>query len=962
MKVSVSQPDASDLSLLAEAIEPILEAANARDILAEELEQQGSRLLEVLKHLLDHYLSVDPNKASAIAEHAYALSHSLPEASTRALGQWCRALGLISLGEFQRAIPHFETAFHDYHRANDPVSAFRVATRQVQALAMIGDLQAAQQRADEARRGFKAQNLRLEAAQVENNLGIIQTRLGQYHEAVMTLQEAKRGFEEHANQLGIARTHVNLGWAYEGLDKFQEAQHHFQGAIGIFKTLDNRQLMAGTLINLAQLHRREGKLVLVLDTLAEAKALLCQTTSQAELALAELEEARTYYDLNLLDEAQSLAERLKSMFAEKDMQLEVLEASTLLGMSLVKAGSYTRAQAVLEEAQRGWQTLGNAAQSAWVDSYLAMLMLALLEAGVETVSVQDVEAAIEAARQGFETSQSQAGMAVVYVAQGQLALFRGEITEAQHALQHSERLALELGLTDLLIRSLHLLGIVAARRRQTKHAEAYFQRAIKELETVRASLQVDEFKAAYFGEKLDVYGDLMALLVKQGRYAEALYTIERSKSRALLDLLTQGSSNSAGDSQLAGLQGELQEVRSQLNTAYLSIESSRAELSQSNTTSWQSIREAEQRVSSILREMERQSAQNPSQLLVPDVHSVQQALSPGTSIITYAALGEELLAFVLSKDDLRCVQSLGKLSEVTEHLERLSFFMLRVAQGQAYEEVYGAGVLLERTCRTLQALHQQLIAPLELKASDQLVFIPFGAMHNLPFAALFDGETYLGDKAQLSLAPSTAVYLHCRARPDNSSGSVVAYGVPFEDIPSVRDEIEIVSRSSPSALGLIGAEATLGAFYRHAPEASVLHIATHGIYRPDNPMFSGLRFHDGWLAARDLYGLQLQSSLVVLSACETGLASHQDGDERFGLARAFLHAGTPCMLVSLWSVKDDATAQLMAAFYQALNGGQTVAEALQSAQQVLRHSYPNPYFWSAFTVIGDPERRLAGFS
>jgi CHAT domain-containing protein len=138
----------------------------------------------------------------------------------------------------------------------------------------------------------------------------------------------------------------------------------------------------------------------------------------------------------------------------------------------------------------------------------------------------------------------------------------------------------------------------------------------------------------------------------------------------------------------------------------------------------------------------------------------------------------------------------------------------------------------------------------------------------------------------------------------------------------------------------------------------VLHIATHGAFRPDNPMFSGLRLSDGWLAARDLYGMRLQAALVVLSACETGLFGQGSGDEVLGLARGFLYAGAPSLVTSLWPVHDEHTAELMAEFYTRLRQGTPVAAALREAQLALKERHPNPYYWAAFTITGDPQRTI----
>lgn len=232
-------------------------------------------------------------------------------------------------------------------------------------------------------------------------------------------------------------------------------------------------------------------------------------------------------------------------------------------------------------------------------------------------------------------------------------------------------------------------------------------------------------------------------------------------------------------------------------------------------------------------------------------------------------------------------------------LERLRFFLERVAQGGVYHKLYGADGLQRHVDTHLQRLYELLIKPLGLEAEERLTIIPYGPLHDVPFAALYDGEHYLLDKIQVSLAPSAAVYLHCKRKEARFDGPLLTFGVPVEDIPAVKDEIAAVAALFEGSRTFLGDEASLAAFFEHAPEANLLHLATHGVHRPDNPTFSGLRMGDGWLAGRDLYGSRLRASLVVLSACDTGRAEGSGGDEQFGLARAFLFAGAPSLVASL---------------------------------------------------------------
>jgi CHAT domain-containing protein len=131
-----------------------------------------------------------------------------------------------------------------------------------------------------------------------------------------------------------------------------------------------------------------------------------------------------------------------------------------------------------------------------------------------------------------------------------------------------------------------------------------------------------------------------------------------------------------------------------------------------------------------------------------------------------------------------------------------------------------------------------------------------------------------------------------------------------------------------------------------------VHIATHGLFRTDNPMFSSVRLGTSHLSVYDLYNLHLPVELLTLSGCGTGLNVMAAGDEPIGLARGLLHAGARSLLLTLWDVHDRSTAGFMREFYRLLGAGFGKAAALQSAMQQIRERYPHPYYWAPFILIG----------
>jgi CHAT domain-containing protein len=260
----------------------------------------------------------------------------------------------------------------------------------------------------------------------------------------------------------------------------------------------------------------------------------------------------------------------------------------------------------------------------------------------------------------------------------------------------------------------------------------------------------------------------------------------------------------------------------------------------------------------------------------------------------------------------------------------------------------------------LISLHEKLVRPLEGRLNEagttveprRLVIVPHGLLHSVPFHALFDGESYLLERFEISYAPSAKVYSLCQRRISRGLDNVLALSVPDPSIPAVTEEARTVARYFPEVEVLNDSRATLAALRAKAPGCDALHLACHGMFRSDNPMFSSLKLHDGWLTAADVLHLDLSGALVTLSACESARNEVFAGDELIGLTRAFLGAGAATLLASMWLVQDETTPELMETWYEHLSTGVGRAEALRKAQLALKDKYPHPYYWAPFVLIG----------
>ena len=459
----------------------------------------------------------------------------------------------------------------------------------------------------------------------------------------------------------------------------------------------------------------------------------------------------------------------------------------------------------------------------------------------------------------------------------------------------------------------------------------------------------------YVPQPVRVYERLIHLLVAQGKPAEALEVAEHFKARAFVDLL--GRKVERLPSRVTeSLLGRERQLRRQLESLQrkVSFQAQRAQLDELARVT----REHDEAAGQIrLQDDEYAEALFP---LRQRAARYQAALDDDTALIEYVVGSRETTAWVVT---LRGVEAVVIPRSATE---------VGALVAAAQRTLRSPGDL-HATQATLSRLSAAVLHPVLARvpaSARRLVVVGHGVLHLVPFAALPDlTGRYLLETRAVVAAPSASSLGYCeRKNPRRSKGFDVpaARGVAFAlglapppsttwlPLPGTLVEARGVARSLPGTQVIEGAAMTLEAIRREAPRAAVLHFATHGRYDPDSPLDSCLVTSDGTLPAADIFGLRLRAYSVVLSACQTALGKLRAGDDIVGLTRAFIYAGTPAVISTLWKIADAPTADLMQAFYKRLASSDR-ADALRAAQLELlaRPETSHPYYWAAFVVTGD---------
>jgi CHAT domain-containing protein len=280
----------------------------------------------------------------------------------------------------------------------------------------------------------------------------------------------------------------------------------------------------------------------------------------------------------------------------------------------------------------------------------------------------------------------------------------------------------------------------------------------------------------------------------------------------------------------------------------------------------------------------------------------------------------------------------------------------------------------------MQGLYHILVEPIEqagyLQNKEQIVIVPQGLLHNLPFQALVSrldrdesGEShprYLIEDYVVCYTPSASLLKFCRAKHIDNVNSCLLMAPQVSHLPMSETEVRNIAGIWGSGADYyLNEKATEGILKKRGSDYAVLHFATTANFNHVNPLFSRLMLarcedEDGNLEVHEIYGLHLNADLVGLSACQTAIGSGQieslpRGDDLISLSRAFIYAGSPSVVASLWEVADPSTALLMENFYKhrkSMNKAQALAHA---QREMLDGEYAHPYYWAPFIMVGDWE-------
>ena len=824
-----------------------------------------------------------------------------------------------------------------------------------------------------------------------SDIGIVYFNiLRDYPKAIPYLQRAIEIREEIGDQKGLGSSLMYLAISYENNGQIEESYKTYQRAYQINKAVDDKNRMAEALYMSGIILKNRGEYQKALDNLDQALELREELGDQVKVGNVLNVLGIVYWKLGDYDQAIEYYTRVAEIMQAQENESGLANVYNNIGIILDENKQYTRSIDYLERALELFERTEN---PEGIRTTYGNLGNTYYDMGAYENAESYQHKALHLSRV-LNTHEEEVHNLI-------------NLSNAQNALGKldSARIHCELALDKAnLLSSPPLIWVATInlgdnyeKRGEYEYAIEHYDKALSIIEDIRHSISGGEFRADYMAQERFAYEGVIHMLGRlhmqepeKGYDHMAFLYAERSKARSFLDLLSESMARVQKDADPDLLIKQQDCIDNLVSKRQLMIE-----IAASSDPDEAALRQLQDEVNQLEKELQvlkdEMRRVNPRYADLQDpqpasIHNLQSAtLDPQTVFLEYYLGDSSSCLWVVTSHTSQMVV-LPARDDLLDPIETIRFGLTHPDESN-----------ISFFKQSGHKLYELLVQPIEsyLEQNTNLVIIPDGELFYLPFEVLLTsqpGETgafsnlpYFVKNHPISYSPSATVWMSLmqgNKRHETINPTLLAFGDPV--FQSENTSVEGRPQDAFKRLQYSADEVLkIGTYFKNdladiyvqenANEAKVkssplntynyIHFATHGMINEDQPDYSYLALsydpdskEDGLLHAAEIFNLDLDADLVVLSACQTGLGRMVKGEGLIGLTRAFIYAGTPSVVVSLWSVADQSTSELMLGFYKNLitDGKDTSRSLRESKLIMLEHpEYAHPFYWAPFVIVGD---------
>jgi tetratricopeptide (TPR) repeat protein len=936
-------------------------------------ELEATRAVEAIRGIASGFYHSDAATARRVAERALKVAERTG-GHPAALGWGHRAMAEAFLfsGRMRQAEASYEQAARALRAARESGLLGQLLVGRLHVLSLLGRHADAEATAREARRCLEAAGDKAYLAKLAMNLGNLRIQLDRYAPALEAYERAGALFRRlRIRDETVIALDVNRGVAMTQLDRDVEAMDLFRRLERECEGRQSHLLLAQVRMNAAYVHSMRADFHDALRDLTKATDYFLTTNHPAFSATCHLNRAEIYHKLNLHREARELTERAAPLFAAEGL---IYDQGLAIAQGALSSMALGETASAIRKLKRARAIFGREKSAAWV-AVADLLLAEAYSRHPRGRSRDEVAARASSALAAFRSLRLIRWEAAAAILLGgpedSEASARAEIRRLRPILRRMPRSLYPIAASRVLER----IGGAQERAGRATDAARSYREAIRRIEDVRSRIPSEDSKISFLQDKTHLYDRLISLEIAAAHPStERIFEVmERSRAQSLWDRLRSPESY-LGEEDRTGrsLRRRISWLHGRVSRLELGTSEQRAQAARLR----RDLEEAEEGWRRSLRGRTEAAGITPRKLegRIPTCGEIAGALPKGWGFLTYHVSKEFAIALAITREGamwrkLRAdtARRLGALADRLEFQWSAASMASAVgpstgesgtardAAGGRGGEEGGSAALRPYADEILLELGNLLLKPVREMVPDpaiRWIVSPHGQIHRIPFHALREPGGYLIDRTDVLLAPSARIWQGLPRPRRAQERRALVVGLPSPELPGVACEVERVCER------LIGwrveqdLSPTREKLRTRARQAHLLHIASHGSLRSDNPAYSYIQVADGPLFVHDLAGFRLPGSTVVLTACSSGRGASPAGDEWIGLARGFLQAGASTVVASLWPVDDVSTLELMDLCYAEAASGAGMVLSLGSAMRALKARRPHPWQWASFAVLG----------
>lgn len=786
---------------------------------------------------------------------------------------------------------------------------------------------------------------KLEAQSLVDLSRVLYHAKGKFDEAEKHLENALKIGRELNDKLIIADALRNLGvvlwWGKGELDR--PLNEFYKPALELYRQHNDKRGEAMMLSNISLIYSFKGDFYENLRLQNESLTIREKIEDQAGLSESYKSFGTAYSSVRNFRKALEYLLRSVELSKKIGFRLTQNEAETYLAGVLSELGEFDEAIKLfgqIYEREKNSPELAKNRLAAIGNCYLLKGDFAKARETFEKV----LEIELKNERKDIRTLSS------IYVYLGETLMRMGDFEKAREVLKKAEEINRQNA--DGLMRG--QIGY------SVTQAEFYFHQ--KDFEkSLRFLNEAADLELAIFASSgtnivtnplARDYDRLFSLLLeKLNRPELAFRFLEQRRYRSFRNFIVQSNSKNISSTQT----GETSK------NAWAEIEKINKQLKNNDHTELK--KQLRQAYSNYENAVFKEQFSNEVQKAITSVHPVelkiaQSNLDEKTALVEYVFADEKVFAIVLTKENLQSFLLSVSRANLRNKTRLLQSAILAKDESTDWQPI-------------AESVHESLIEPLEnskvLENKNRLGIIPFGFLHDLPFAVLMSKQKHFLIEDYVLFYPPSATFLPDKFHHKDTENTEVllSFGINRTDnLPPLKFAVE----ESESVAEIFAGEAKLETqateteLKNTVTKVSHLHFATHAVAEPEMPLFSRLLLKstekdDGNLMVREIFELGIKVELVTIAACEGAKSFSADSEglteiDRIGLTEAFLHSGSKSVLASLSPVSDVASVEFMKDFYTNLKINDKAESLALTQRKMLKEKFKHPRFWSPFILVG----------